>query len=95
MNQWGPAAQQWRNLVGRELSFYKSPFSERIREEGRAEGRVDGFLYAILAAFELRGIDVPDEVRERIARCGDALIMYLWLSRALTAVAAADIFVEE
>ncbi|RPE42724.1 hypothetical protein EDD90_5884 [Streptomyces sp. Ag109_O5-1] len=32
------AAQLWRKLVAVDLSFYKSPLSEEIREEGRAEG---------------------------------------------------------
>ncbi|MFJ8977696.1 hypothetical protein [Streptomyces sp. NPDC102282] len=37
-----PAAQQWRNLVAVDLSFYTSPLSEEIRDEGRVEGRVEG-----------------------------------------------------
>ncbi|WP_406421612.1 hypothetical protein OH809_16855 [Streptomyces sp. NBC_00873] len=86
-----PAAQQWRNLVAVDLSFYKSPLSEEIRDEGRAEG----LAYAILAILEERGIDVPDKVRERITGCGDPQVMHPWLSRAVTATAAADIFTEE
>ncbi|MEV6161221.1 hypothetical protein AB0L71_04730 [Streptomyces sp. NPDC052052] len=89
-----PAAQQWRNLVAVDLSFYKSPLSEEIRDEGRAEGRAESLAYAILEVFERRGIDIPDEVRERIIRCDDPQPMYPWFSRAFTAVAAADIFTE-
>lgn len=74
-----------------DLSFYKSPLSEGIRDEGR----VEGLAYAILAVLEQRGIEVPDEVRERITGCDDPQVMHPWLSRAVTATAAADIFPEE
>ncbi|MFG2558430.1 hypothetical protein [Streptomyces sp. NPDC048496] len=86
-----PAAQQWRNLVAVDLSFYKSSLSEEIRDEGR----VEGLAYAILAILEQRGVDVPDEVRERITGCDDPQVMHPWLSRAVTATTAADIFPED
>ncbi|MFG2624447.1 hypothetical protein [Streptomyces sp. NPDC048473] len=86
-----PAAQQWRNLVAVDLSFYKSPLSEEIRDEGR----VEGLAYAILAIFEQRDIDVPDEVRERITGCDDPQVMRPWLSRAVTATTATDVFTEK
>jgi hypothetical protein len=81
--------------VAVDLSFYKSPLSEEIRDEGRVEGRVEGLAYAILAILEQRGIDVPDKVRERITGCDDPQAMHPWLSRAVTATAAADIFSED
>ncbi|MEU8630452.1 hypothetical protein AB0C43_37630, partial [Streptomyces sp. NPDC048669] len=37
-----PAAQQWRNLVAVDTSFYTSFMSEEIRDEGRNEGRAQG-----------------------------------------------------
>ncbi|WP_406420183.1 hypothetical protein OH809_26370 [Streptomyces sp. NBC_00873] len=86
-----PAAQQWRNLVAVDLSFYKSPLSEEIRDEGRAQGRAED----ILLVLEARGIDVLDETREKITGCGDPQLMRQWLSRAVTATSADEIFTAE
>ncbi|NED78743.1 hypothetical protein G3I76_01345, partial [Streptomyces sp. SID11233] len=34
------AGIMWRNLVATDLSFFTSPLSEELREEGREEGQV-------------------------------------------------------
>ncbi|MGW5275625.1 hypothetical protein ACWEQP_24215 [Streptomyces sp. NPDC004044] len=86
-----PAAQQWRNLVAVDLSFYKSPLSEEIRDEGRAEGIARGILLLLAQA----GIDVPDEARQRIAGCGDLETLSRWLLRAPAATSIEDIFTEK
>ncbi|MFG3495430.1 hypothetical protein [Streptomyces sp. NPDC047928] len=83
-----PAARIWRNLVAVDLSFYKSPLSEEIRDEGRLQGQAD----ALLLFLEQRGITVTDDVRERVTGCGDPEIMRGWLARAATAVVAEDVF---
>ncbi|ROQ68301.1 hypothetical protein EDD93_2758 [Streptomyces sp. 840.1] len=87
-----PAAQQWRNLVAVDLSFYKSFMAEEIRDEGRTEGRTEGIAQSILLLLAQAGIDVPDEVRERITTCGDRDALNRWLLRAPTAGAAEDVF---
>ncbi|MFF3687549.1 hypothetical protein [Streptomyces sp. NPDC002187] len=74
-----------------DLSFFKSPISEEIRDEGRAEGRAED----ILLILERRGVDVPDEARERITDSGDLDILSRWLVRAVTASSAEEIFTEE
>lgn len=86
-----PVAQQWRNLVAVDLSFYKSPLSEEIRDEGRVESRAED----ILLVLEQRGIDVPDEARERITGCEDPAILRRWLARAVTSPSAGEIFADE
>ncbi|MDN3294790.1 hypothetical protein QWM81_12155 [Streptomyces ficellus] len=86
-----PAAQLWRHLMAVDLSFYKSPLSEEIRDEGRARGRAED----ILIVLEQRGIDVPDEARERITGCGDPELLRHWLARAVTAPSAEEIFADE
>ncbi|GGT22624.1 hypothetical protein GCM10010271_27590 [Streptomyces kurssanovii] len=86
-----PAADQWRNLVAVDLSFYTSPLSEELRDEGRAEGLAD----AILLVLQQRGIDVPDQARERITTCDDMQLMRTWLSRAVTAASTEAVFAEE
>lgn len=93
-----PAAQQWRNLVAVDLSFYKSPLSEEIRDEGRAEGRTagraEGRAEDILLVLELRQIGLSDEARARITECADPEILRQWLARAVLASSAEEIFAE-
>lgn len=74
-----------------DLSFYKSWLSEEIRDEGRAQGRAEDTLVVL----EARGIDVPDEIRERITACDDPELLRRWLTRAATAPSAEEIFMEE
>ncbi|MER7311501.1 MULTISPECIES: hypothetical protein [Streptomyces] len=86
-----------------DLSFYISPLSEEIREEGRVqgraeareEGRVQAWVQGILYAFDVRGIDVTDEMRRRVATCGDMELLRHWLGRAVVAGTAAEVFREE
>ncbi|MFJ3144226.1 hypothetical protein ACIPJM_17425 [Streptomyces halstedii] len=77
------------------LSFYVSPLSEEIREEGRVQGRAEVWAEGILYAFDVRGIDVTDEMRRRVATCGDMKLLRHWLGRAIVADTAAEVFGEE
>ncbi|MEV0743944.1 Rpn family recombination-promoting nuclease/putative transposase [Streptomyces sp. NBC_00184] len=90
-----PAAQQWRNLVAVDLSFYKSAISEEIRDEGRSEGRAEGIAQGILLFLARSGVDVPDEACERITTCGDPDTLNRWLLRAPAAQSVEDVFAEE
>jgi hypothetical protein len=83
-----PAAELWRKLVAVDLSFYKSPISEELRDEGRAESRAQDILFIL----GRRGVDVPDAVRERITSCDDSEVLLRWLDRALTVSSVEDIF---
>ncbi|MFB7458032.1 MULTISPECIES: hypothetical protein [unclassified Streptomyces] len=78
-----------------DLSFYKSPLSEEIREEGRAEGKARRAAEDVLDILEVRGIDVPEAARERITGCGDPEILRHWPRRAVTASTAEDVFTDE
>ncbi|PAZ11835.1 hypothetical protein CLM62_33320 [Streptomyces sp. SA15] len=93
------AAELWRNLVAVDLSFYKSYLAEEIRDEGRDEGRAEALVQKgvedVLLVLETRGIDVPDEIRERITGCDDPDLLRRWLTRAVTAPSAEAIFTEE
>ncbi|WP_413752981.1 hypothetical protein [Streptomyces sp. R-74717] len=75
-----------------DLSFYKSPLSEEIRDEGRAEGRAEGVAKSILLLLAQAGIDVPDEARERITGCTDLDTLNRRLLRAPTAATVEDVF---
>jgi hypothetical protein len=82
-----------------DLSFYKSDLSEEIRDEGRAEGRAEGearrAAQDVLDILEVRGIVIPEAVRERITGCGDPEVLRHWLRRAVTAPTAEDVFTDE
>lgn len=85
-----------------DLSFYKSYLVEEIREEARAEartearveGRAEGRAEDIMLVLEQRGLDVPDDVRSRIADCADPDVLRQWLARAVTVPRAEEIFGE-
>ncbi|MBW8740632.1 MAG: hypothetical protein JF621_27180 [Streptomyces turgidiscabies] len=94
-----PARQYWRKLVAVDLSFCKSYIAEEIRDEGRAQGRAqgkaEGQAAAILLVLEQRGLDVTDEIRERITGCDDTETLRTWLTRAPTVTSAAEIFADQ
>ncbi|MFB7914001.1 hypothetical protein [Streptomyces sp. NPDC056061] len=90
-----PAAQQRRNLVAVDLSFYTSALSEEIRDEGRAEGRAEGMAKSVLPLLGQVGVDVPGGARERILSCGDVEMLSRWLLRAPTASSVEDVFAGE
>ncbi|MFJ8348401.1 hypothetical protein ACIQ9J_18895 [Streptomyces sp. NPDC094153] len=90
-----PAKHIWRKLVAVDLSFYKSYISEEIRDEGRAEGAARRAAEDILDILEVRRIDVPEAIRERITGCGDPEVLRHWHRRAVTAPTAEDIFTDE
>jgi hypothetical protein len=79
---------------------YQSDFARRYfdageaegEEKGRAEGKAEGEAWAVLAVLSARGIEVPDDVRQRIEACTDLEQLGTWIRRAVTAVAAQDIF---
>ncbi|MEU9762512.1 hypothetical protein [Streptomyces sp. NPDC047985] len=83
-----PAAQQWRNLVAVDLSFYKSALSEEIRDEGRAEG----IARSVLLLLGQAGVDVSDEARAQILGCGDVETLNQWLLRAPNASTVEEVF---
>ncbi|MCX4905671.1 hypothetical protein [Streptomyces sp. NBC_00878] len=92
------AVELWRNLMAVDLSFYKSWLSEEIRDEGRDEGRAEARVQTaaedVLLVLETRGLDVPDEIRERVTGCDDPDLLRRLLTRAVTAPSAEEIFTD-
>ncbi|MGC0338540.1 hypothetical protein [Streptomyces sp. SLBN-8D4] len=62
--------------------------------EGKTEGKAEGEAKGILSVLEVRGIPVPDSVRERITSCTDLDRMDAWLERSRTVERAEDLFAE-
>jgi hypothetical protein len=73
---------------------YQSDFARRYVAQGKAEGRVEGRAQSVLDVLRFRGIDVPEDVRERILGCKDAAILDTWLGRAITARSASEVIAE-
>ncbi|MFD9291738.1 hypothetical protein ACFWBV_26320 [Streptomyces sp. NPDC060030] len=71
-----------------DLSFYISPLSEEIREEGRAQARGESILILLGA----RGIEITDATREKLTTCTDSELARKWLIRAVHATTAEEIF---
>lgn len=73
------------------LSSYRSWLAEEIREEAYSQG----YAHVVLRVLELRGVHIPDEARGRIDSCTNLALLETWLTRALTAASAAEIFAED
>jgi hypothetical protein len=64
---------------------YQSDFARRYFSEGEAQGEAKGEAQALLAVLEARGIDVPDDLRDRIVSCTDLDRLGGWIRQAATA----------
>ena len=67
-----------------DMSFFRSHTSQMFRAQGVTRG--------ILRVLHVRGIEVSEEMRERIEECDDPDLAAMWIERALTAGRAEDIF---
>ncbi|MGV9667192.1 hypothetical protein [Nocardia niigatensis] len=90
-----PAAQTWRQLMTVDLSFFRSETSQRLRAEGRVEGRVQTLIDAILRSLRARGIEVSQDARQRIESCRELDTLDAWFDRSLTASSIAEILGKE
>ncbi|WOX11078.1 hypothetical protein [Streptomyces sp. N50] len=95
-----PAKEKWRDLMSNVITHFPGHgtlFEEKYLEgkaEGKTEGKAEEGASFILRVLEKHGIDVPDNIRERITSCTDLDTLTLWFDRSLTASTAEDLFVE-
>ncbi len=54
------------------------------KAEGRAEGKVEGHAEAILTVLSARGIEVSEDISEKIRKCHDLDRLAAWLRAAAT-----------
>ncbi|MEV5530892.1 hypothetical protein [Streptomyces prunicolor] len=87
-----PAKEKWRELMSNVITHF--PGHGTLFEEKYLEGKTEDRASLILRVLEKHGIDVPDDIRERITSCTDFDTLTLWFDRSLTASTAEDLFVE-
>ncbi|MBK8697067.1 MAG: Uma2 family endonuclease [Deltaproteobacteria bacterium] len=58
---------------------------------GEARGEAQGKAAALLAVLQARGLDVDEDARQRITACADSALLSVWITRAVTATALADV----
>jgi hypothetical protein len=75
-------------MVKTRTGEYKSDFARGYYSEGKVEGEAK----LILTVLSARGIEVPDDVRARIAECTDLDQLETWGHRAATAESIGDLF---
>ncbi|GAA3441687.1 hypothetical protein [Planomonospora venezuelensis] len=73
-----------------------SPFARehfgRGLEEGKAEGKAEEAARMVLLVLTARGLEVPEEIRDRITACTDLARLESWAARAATARTVHDLF---
>jgi hypothetical protein len=73
---------------------YQSDFAKKYVAEGRAEGRAEEAARALLTVLRVRGLAVPDAVRERILAQRDPEKLERWLEKAVVAASATTVIDE-
>ncbi|MFF8569365.1 hypothetical protein ACF06N_30955 [Streptomyces albidoflavus] len=74
-----------------DLSFYKSPMIQEIREESRAEGEAR----ALLRVLRNRGFRLSSETEQQVSGCRDTATLNRWLGRAVTAETLDEVFAQD
>jgi hypothetical protein len=64
------------------------------RDEGRTEGRTEEAARALLTVLRVRGISVPDAVREHILAQNEPARLERWLEKAVVAESVTDVLDE-
>ena len=70
-----------------KLGLPASPPKE-LQPTGKAQGRAE----SVLENLELRGLDVPEDVRHRILGCTDLAVLDAWFRRSLSVHEARELF---
>ncbi|MEU5366268.1 hypothetical protein ABZ354_22810 [Streptomyces sp. NPDC005925] len=96
-----PTKENWRKLMRDVITHFPgrgTMFEEKYLEgvaEGEARGEARGEAKGILRVLEVRGLPVPDDVRDRIIGCTDLDRVNTWLDRSVTVERAEDLFTED
>jgi hypothetical protein len=64
---------------------------EDAKAEGKAEGTVEGLAQSVVTVLQLRGVAVPEPIRERILAQKDMALLSTWLGKAVVASSIAEV----
>jgi hypothetical protein len=73
---------------------YQSDFAKKYVAQGRDEGRAEEAARNVLAVLRVRGIAVPDDIRERILAQREPERLERWLEKAAVAASVAAVIDE-
>ncbi|WP_348980459.1 hypothetical protein [Polyangium sp. 15x6] len=73
---------------------YQSEFARKYFAQGQAEGRAEEAARALLTVLRVRGISVPDAVRDTILAQRDPAHLERWLEKAAVARSLAEVLDE-
>jgi hypothetical protein len=59
------------------------------------QGQIDAMANDVLLVLDARGIEVPEDMRERITSCTELDQLETWIRRAATLGTARDLFSED
>jgi hypothetical protein len=75
---------------------FRDDFVDRYLAEGEAKGRAEGEAKGeariVLRILAVRGLQVPDNVREQVLACTDTSQLEAWADKAVTADSVDDVF---
>jgi len=80
--------------VSAEIRAWFEGYKKELRATGRDEGRAEEAARAVLTVLRVRGIAVPDTVRERIMARTDPSLLERWHERAIVAASVTDVIDE-
>ena len=84
-----------RELEGMMKGYeYQSDFAKKYVAEGRAEGRAEEAAGNLLSVLRVRGITVPDAIREHILAQKDPERLERWLEKAAVATLVTEVIDE-
>lgn len=86
--------QAARRYLERLMSTGTYQFQSEFALRHIKQGKVEGEAKALLTFLTTRGVDVPDDARDRITGCTDLDQLDDWLRRAATADSIDDLFTE-
>ncbi|MEV0064453.1 hypothetical protein [Nocardia sp. NPDC050718] len=77
------AGTTWKELMDADLSYFRGPLAQALREEGRDEGLDEGRAKDVLLILRHRGVHVPEDAAARVTACRDQQTFDVWMRRAL------------
>lgn len=79
---------------------FSHPFIDKYIAEGKAKGKAEGLAEGeakgearmVLRVLAARGLEVPEEIRQRVLSCADTAQLETWGDRAATAASVEEVF---